>query len=481
MRLSRKPKTLIIMFVMAMFLMTQAGIASAAVAAVNVVWNPFGTIRTNSIVSGTVYQESTSSNVYATVYASIQDVVYGTYTYYNTPIVVADYVYSPGKTFNIGLSNFTGLTVGRSYKVGLNVYAANTAALIDLTSSPQQELSSAFTLYAYSPSSSGGGSSGSTTTTPPTPLTTTGSSVTAATGGTVSASGVNIVIPAGALLGDAKVTIAKITNLTGLPVDAATKLVSDVLEITKDKIGNFSKPVTLTLNFDKSKVDTTKFDLFVCYLDEATNKWVKLDNVKVDMATGTVSGDTLHFTKFAVIAFDKSVAPAVKLTDIAGNWAEANILKLVALGAIAGNPDGTFKPSNNITRAEFATVLAKAFKLAPATNKVFSDTTNHWAKDSISAAAGAGIVSGYSATTFGPNDPITREQMAVMIVKAAKLATAKTGNTFTDSAKISAWAKAAVDSASENKIIAGNPDKSFKPQGLATRAEAVTVIANTLK
>ncbi len=470
MRLSRKPKVLIIMFVMAMFLMTQVGIAGAVQ---GIDWGSWaGSFKTNGTIPGTVYANAVGDNVYATVYASI----YGENL--ATPVVVGQYIYGSGYNFSIPLSSFSTLTAGSTYTVNLKVYSAATPGAINLALAPGNTYTSAsFTLT----SGSSGGGGGSSTTTTTTPLATTGSSVSAAGGGTVSASGVTVVIPAGALLADTKVTITKITNLTGLPVDAATKLVGDILEITKDKIGNFSKPVTLTLNFDKSKVDTTKFDLFVCYLDEVTNKWVKLDNVKVDMATGTVSGDTLHFTKFAVIAFDKTLAPATKLSDVAGNWAEASINKLVALGAIKGYTDGTFKPSNNITRAEFATVLVKAFKLAPATGKVFSDTANSWAKDSVSAAAGAGIVNGYSATVFGTNDPITREQMAVMIVKAAKLAEAKAGNTFTDSAKISAWAKAAVDSASENKIIAGNPDKSFKPQGLATRAEAVTVIANALK
>ena len=53
----------------------------------------------------------------------------------------------------------------------------------------------------------------------------------------------------------------------------------------------------------------------------------------------------------------------VNLTDIKNHWAQKNIEELVALGAVAGCPDGTFKPDNTITRAEFATMLVKAFKL----------------------------------------------------------------------------------------------------------------------
>jgi len=308
-------------------------------------------------------------------------------------------------------------------------------------------------------------------------------SVTATTGATISATGVTIAIPAGALAADVKVTVSKVADTAGLKLDAASKLVSDVLEIVKDKTGNFSKAVTITLSFDKSKVDTDKFDLKLCYYDEANDKWVPLDNIKVDTASGKVSGDTTHFTKFAVIAFpkeaDKPGTKPVVLSDIAKHWAEANIKQLVDSGAIAGYPDGTFKPDKTITRAEFATVVVKAFELDSANGKVFADTANHWAKKYIATAAAAGIVNGYGDNKFGPDDLITREQMAVMIVKAAKL-TGDNGKTFADSAKIAAWAKGAVSTASAAGVINGYPDGSFKPQGSATRAEAVTVIVKAI-
>lgn len=68
---------------------------------------------------------------------------------------------------------------------------------------------------------------------------------------------------------------------------------------------------------------------------------------------------------------------AEAFNDIAGHWAFNNINKLVSLGAIAAYPDGSFRPDSSITRAEFATVLAKAFKLAPQSGKIFTDTADH--------------------------------------------------------------------------------------------------------
>jgi hypothetical protein len=329
----------------------------------------------------------------------------------------------------------------------------------------------------------GPGSSGGTTTF-------TGTTVTAADGGTVrdSSLGAKVEIPANAMSDDFKVKIAK-ASASGLALPENTIIVGEVVEITKDKSASFSKAVTISLSFDKSKIDLNKYTLSLFWYNTSTKEWVELDNVKVDNETGVVSGQVKHFTKFAILGKSKPApvkpvtptTPKVTLTDISGHWAQANIQKLVEAGAISGYPDKTFKPDANITRAEFAVTLVKALKLAPKNGKVFTDTADHWAKDSIATAQAYGIISGYSDTEFGPDDKITREQMAVMITKAANLAAKDNVKTFTDSAKVSAWAEDAVAAASSNGIISGYPDGSFKPQANATRAEAVTVIVKILK
>lgn len=299
-------------------------------------------------------------------------------------------------------------------------------------------------------------------------------------GGKISQYNAVINFPAGAVASQISIKIEKVSDTSGLPVPVNSKLVSDVVNITKDKSGDFVKPVTITLTFDKTLADSEKYNISIYWLDESANKWIKLDNIKVDPAAGTVSGDINHFTKFAVMAEEKPAVPPLK--DIAGHWASASISRLVQSGAIKGYADGTFKPDNNITRAEFATVLVKAFKLEPKTGRVFTDTAAHWAKDNIATASAYGIVSGFSDTTFGPDQLITREQMAVMVVKAARLATPlSNGTSFTDSRNISVWAAGSVAVAVMNNVIKGYPDNTFRPQGKATRAEAVTVISNAMK
>ncbi|BFT75524.1 S-layer homology domain-containing protein [Paenibacillus sp. P36] len=326
-------------------------------------------------------------------------------------------------------------------------------------------------------SSSGGGSAPS------------GTLISSSNGGTVKDNGVTIVIPAGAANTDFRVTVEKVANTDEMLKGTSGKLISDVFEIKKDLTGNFTANLTISLPFDLTKVDLTKSDVAVYWYDETAKKWIALSNPSVDKDKSTVSGIVNHFTKFAVIATDKKPTDPTNtgstgkgtLSDIAGHWAEANIRELIQAGAIEGYPNGTFGPDRTITRAEFASILVKAFKLQEKSGKGFADTNNHWARKAIETAAAYDIISGYSDSSFGPDDQITREQMAVMIVRAAKLPAAAAGNSFTDRTAISEWAQSAVASASASHVIDGYSDGSFKAQANATRAEAVTVILKALK
>jgi len=194
----------------------------------------------------------------------------------------------------------------------------------------------------------------------------------------------------------------------------------------------------------------------------------------------TVNGKTI---KQAITVEKKTVTPPVEkpvLTDIDGHWAQANIEYLVGIGAVAGYPDETFRPDALITRAEFAKVIVDAFELTAESGKVFTDTADHWAKDYVAIAAANGIVLGYNDKEFGPEDLITREQMAIMIVKAAGLKDVAGELSYSDKADVSSWAYNWVVSAIQNKIMSGYTDNTFKPLKNATRAEAATVIYNVL-
>lgn len=324
---------------------------------------------------------------------------------------------------------------------------------------------------------SGGGGGGGGIVTQPVTSTTGSAVVTPSAGGTIGlGEEAEIDIPANALNGTSKQEI-NITKVIPPPeVPEGLRLVSDVFGFDADGDRNYTSngKVTITLSFDPDIVKPGETPA-IYYYDENKQEWVNLG--------GNVSGNRIsvkvdHFGQFGVLVKEK--APEAELTDISGHWAENNIKSLVALGAVNGYPDGTFKPDNHITRSEFTVILVKAFELEPRSGKVFADTINHWAKDSITTAASYGIVNGYDENTFGPDDTITREQMAVMIVKAAKLTPVPGDLSFADGHTISDWARESMAAAVQNGIITGYPDNTVRPQGNATRAEAVTVIMNAL-
>ncbi|HHY72162.1 MAG TPA: cadherin-like domain-containing protein [Bacillus bacterium] len=311
-------------------------------------------------------------------------------------------------------------------------------------------------------------------------------------GGIIEYEGAKIVIPANAFRNNFTVVITNVTNTTNLPIQENSQLISDVYEITKDQVGNFDKVVTITLPFDKSKYDKTNFTVSIFWFNEATKEWVELENVKTDEKSGKVSGEVNHFTKFAILATKKAdlpteeqkeatQPPTVSFIDIKGHWAEKEIVDLVSKGVIKGFPDGSFKPNSNISRAEFASIAVRALDLTCEQGKAFVDTTDHWAKDCISTAVANGIVAGMDADKFAPNAPITREQMAAIIARAAKLDAQEAGTAFKDDAQISAWAKSFVDAAAKHQLVGGFPDGSFNPKGKATRAEAVVMITRLIK
>lgn len=329
---------------------------------------------------------------------------------------------------------------------------------------------------AYTPAVSGGGggdSSGGVTTPILGQLVTPG-------GGIINYQGVIVSVPANTFSEEARILIYQVGQ-NGFTLPGNARLVSNIFNISLNKTLGFSNPVTVKIPFNQTGLDTSLEDLGIYYWDGS--QWTKLDNITVDWETGMVSGDAKHFTNFAILAAKKAgIEQPSQLNgkDINGHWAQDNIRRLIDLGSVAAYPDGSVKPDNTITRAEFAVVLVNAFKIPVITGKVFDDTANHWARDYIASANAAGIIGGYDNLHFGPDDPVTREQMAVMVIKASGFHSGGNMPSFADSELISPWARDAVAAVANRQIMCGYSDNGFKPQANATRAEAFTVIVKSL-
>ncbi|WP_172674127.1 InlB B-repeat-containing protein [Syntrophomonas palmitatica] len=303
----------------------------------------------------------------------------------------------------------------------------------------------------------------------------------------------SVTIPPGALQGsaDTNVVITRLSTPAAVPSGFTLLGQTYEFQVGEAKSYTFSKPVTITLEFDPARVPAGTVPA-IGYYDTNSSKWVILG--------GTVSGNKVtitvdHFTQFAVLAKNEAAGNSeasqetpspsrVKkiFSDTYKNWARTNIEKLAEMGIVSGYPDGSFRPDGKITRAEIVTILVKALNLKTNGNKApFQDTAGHWAQDGIAIAAAEGIISGYGDGCMRPDNLITREELAVMVVNAAKLQEASGDTSFTDNALISSWAKGSVLAAMKANMLKGYPDNTFRPREHATRAEAVSVIVTIMQ
>ncbi|MEK4046400.1 S-layer homology domain-containing protein [Paenibacillus sp. FSL H8-0048] len=174
-----------------------------------------------------------------------------------------------------------------------------------------------------------------------------------------------------------------------------------------------------------------------------------------------------------------SAAPVPK--DIQGHWAQKQLQSWLDKGYLGGYPDGTVKPNKAITRGEYVALINRLFGFTESATLSFTDVKkSNWVYSEVAKAVKAGYIGGYENNTFRANNPLTRQEAAVIAAKLLKLSTSSTPLKFKDNAQIAAWAKVAVASAAEKKIINGYPDGTFGPKKSLTRAEAVGIISNSV-
>ena len=174
--------------------------------------------------------------------------------------------------------------------------------------------------------------------------------------------------------------------------------------------------------------------------------------------------------------------------DMKNHWAQNDVELLASKWLIQGSSLSAFEPNRSITRAEFASILVRALGLEeqPA-GAAFSDVkADAWYAGSVGTAATAGLVQGYETGAFQPDATISREQMAVMIERAAKFAGMNTSDTaslqaYSDASKISGWAQSSVSWAVKSGIMQGMDEHSFAPGELATRAQAAVMLKRMLQ
>jgi len=262
------------------------------------------------------------------------------------------------------------------------------------------------------------------------------------------------------------------------------------------------QPIEIEIKYEEALLDKASgidpLKLGIYRWDENKSAWVWAGGA-VDLQNGTVKGTISTEGKYAIMAYDKS------FTDITGHWAKKDIEILASRHVIHGINDKEYAPDRNITRAEFAKLIMSMVPSCPVVeskktqqSETFKDVSkDKWYFPYVEAAYELGIVKGNNGF-FNPDSLITREEMAVMIIRIfnsqkemdkvveeyLRQQSLKSGEQymrFIDTDEISPWALGAMILANQKGIIRGDASNRAKPKAPATRAESAAVILRTME
>ena len=181
-----------------------------------------------------------------------------------------------------------------------------------------------------------------------------------------------------------------------------------------------------------------------------------------------------------ILSTTLSVHADNKVKDIDGHWANKQISKFIENSYANGYEDNTFRPDEQITRAEFVKLVNKYFGFNNKGISNFKDINpKDWYYNDICIAIKAGYINGYEDNTFRPDNQITREEAAKIIVsiKNQQDNTYDKLNTFPDKNLVSNWAKPYIEGAIEQGYLKGDDLKNIRPTNRITRAESVTLLS----
>lgn len=183
-------------------------------------------------------------------------------------------------------------------------------------------------------------------------------------------------------------------------------------------------------------------------------------------------------------SFVKGEAPTgLPFTDVkSGDWFYEDVAYVYKNSLMTGTSDTTFSPKGTTTRGMIVTILYRLENTPAANLSAFADVaSNAYYAKAVGWASANGIVTGYSDVKFGPNDSITREQMAAILYRYAQykgydVSQKADLSKYQDQAAVSAYAKNAMAWANAKGLITGVTDTSLSPQGSAIRAQAAAIL-----
>ncbi|MDF2669090.1 MAG: hypothetical protein K0R67_1396 [Paenibacillus sp.] len=168
-------------------------------------------------------------------------------------------------------------------------------------------------------------------------------------------------------------------------------------------------------------------------------------------------------------------------TDSQGHWAEQQLAAWLSKGYIQGYEDGSLRPDNPIKRGELLALINRLNELKDTAAVTFNDVpVDHWAYSEVAKAVKAGYIEGYEDNSIRIDNPISRQELAVMVARLLKLSVSPdstaSADKFMDAASMPDWSKQQIGVLASIGVINGYEDGSFKPAGLVTRAEVVVML-----
>ncbi len=203
-------------------------------------------------------------------------------------------------------------------------------------------------------------------------------------------------------------------------------------------------------------------------IEESKSMWIKWTDCIV-VGTGDYEAPEMKDVKMDMFS------------DIEDHWAKDSIMEMAALGYAKGS-NGLFRPNDNISRAEFVSLMVRALNLSGDSTSKFNDVkTDDWFYKEVALAAEKGYVKGYSDGAFKPDLPITRQEIASIIgslLADEEINTEEVLFIFNDD--IAEWAKIPVAKTVKAEIIKGQPGNIFAGEKNTSRAEATVILLRYL-
>lgn len=184
----------------------------------------------------------------------------------------------------------------------------------------------------------------------------------------------------------------------------------------------------------------------------------------------------------AVMLFTYLAVPIPAQSTASAHWADPSLTKLRDWGVMRGDQNGSMEPDRNITRSEFVSMVNRAFGYKKLGKQPFKDIKGtEWYANEINIGFNQGYFKGSSKNVASPNDPLTREEAAVLVGRNLMLTPDESENMlFKDGRSLSSWSRGIVTAAAKKGILKGESNGNFRPQAAITRGEVASMLERTI-